>query len=123
METMDKYKDYAYVVFRVLIGILFFLHGTQKLLGWFGGSAAGLASLLWWAGLIELVAGIALVLGLFTRWVAAISAVEMAVAYVMVHASQGLNPLLNKGELALLYLVAFLVLATRGAGKWGLQKD
>ncbi len=117
---MNKYHDYAYVVFRVLVGLLFFQHGAQKLLGWFGGSIAAFPTMFWWAGVIELVGGLALALGLFTKWIALLAAGEMLVAYVQYHLPQGIIPILNQGELALLYLAAFLVLATQGTGKWGL---
>lgn len=118
---MKKYHDYAYVVFRVLVGLLFFQHGAQKLLGWFGGTVAVFPSLMWWAGTIEIVVGIAVLLGFYIRLAALLGAAQMLVAYVMVHAPQGLSPLVNQGELALLYLAAFLVLATQGTGKWGLR--
>ena len=81
-----------------------------------------LFSLFGLAGLIEFLGGIAIALGLFTRLAAFISAIEMLVAYFMVHASKGLIPLVNQGELALLYFAAFLVLKSYGAGKWSLEK-
>ncbi len=99
---MNKYHDYAYVVFRVLIGVMFFLHGSQKF-GLFGGNAAAVfSSLMSWAGAIELVVGIAVVLGCYILWAALLGAAQMLIAYVMVHAPRGLNPLVNQGELALL---------------------
>lgn len=110
-----------YFIFRLLVGLLFFMHGAQKLLGWFSDNEpVAFMSLMGLAGIIELVGGLAIVLGIFTRPVAFIGALEMLVAYFMVHAPNGANPLLNKGELALLYFAAFLVLATQGAGKFAL---
>lgn len=129
MGLIEKYakKDYFYFVFRVFVGLLFLQHGLQKLFGAFGGVAGNgqpveLFSLFGLAGLIEFVAGIAIAVGLFTRLAAFISAIEMLVAYFMVHASNGLIPLVNQGELALLYFVAFLVIMVYGAGKWSIEK-
>ena len=121
MMVIIMNKNYAYVVFRVLVGLLFFQHGAQKLLGWFDGAAAAFPSLFWWAGIIELLGGLAIALGLFTQWVALLAAGEMGVAYVLFHLPQGVVPILNQGEPALLFFAAFLVLATQGTGKWGLR--
>ncbi len=129
MGIIEKYanKDYFYFVFRVFTGLLFLQHGLQKLFGAFGGVAGngqpvGLFSLFGLAGLIEFVAGITIAVGLFTRLVAFISAIEMLVAYFMVHSPQGLIPLVNQGELALLYFAAFAAITAFGSGKWGIEK-
>ncbi|MBI2523415.1 DoxX family protein [Candidatus Woesearchaeota archaeon] len=127
MELIEKYanKDYFYFVFRVFVGLLFLQHGLQKLFGMFGGvggNTVPLMSLFGAAGLIEIIAGIAITLGLFTRLAAVISAIEMLAAYFIVHASGGLIPLLNQGELALLYFASFLILVVYGAGKWNVEK-
>ena len=127
MGLIEKYanKDYFYFVFRVFVGLLFLQHGLQKLFGMFGGvggQPVELFSLFGLAGLIEFIAGLAIAFGLFTRLVAFISAIEMLVAYFMAHAKAGLIPLVNQGELALLYFAAFLVLTAYGAGKWSLEK-
>lgn len=113
MKVPLELSHYLYVVFRVVIGLLFLLHGVQKL---FVGSFS-LVSLMGVAGLIEFFGGILIVIGLWVRPVALISAVQMLVAYFMVHFSQGWNPLSNQGELALLYFVSFLVLFGWGASK------
>ena len=127
MGLIEKYanKDYFYLVFRVFVGLLFLQHGLQKVFGMFGGIGGNtfpLMSLFGAAGLIELIAGIAIPLGLFTRLAAAASAIEMVVAYFIVHVPNGLIPLVNQGELALLYFASFLVLMVYGAGKWSLEK-
>ena len=106
---------------RVGAGLLFMAHGTQKLLGWFGGvdQAGGtvpLISQLGMAGVLETVGGALIVVGLFARPVAAVLFVEMVVAYVMVHAPQALAPIQNQGELALLYGLVFLFFVGHGAG-------
>ncbi|MBI2666221.1 DoxX family protein [Candidatus Woesearchaeota archaeon] len=124
----QKYGANAYFVFRVLVGLLFLQHGVQKLFGMFGGVGSNggtvqLMSLMGLAGVIETVVGIALVLGLFTRLLAGVAAVEMLVAFFKAHFSVGnWVPLLNKGELALLYVAVFLVVTVYGNGKWSLEE-
>ena len=127
MGLIEKYanKDYFYFVFRVFVGLLFLQHGLQKLFGAFGGiggQPVELISLFGLAGIIETFGGIAIALGLFTRLVAFVTAIEMAVAYFMVHIPIGAVPLLNQGEPALLYFAAFLVIMVYGAVKWSLEK-
>ena len=117
-EFLEKHSEYFYFVFRVIIGALFLLHGIQKLPIMLSLSF----NLMFFAGLIELLGGALVILGLFTRYVALLGAVEMLVAYFTVHLPGGLNPLTNKGELALLFLAAFLVLLAYGAGKLSLDK-
>lgn len=121
----NKFQDYLYFVFRVLIGLLFMQHGSQKLFGWLGGlggNSAELLSLMGLAGIIEFFGGLAIVLGLFTRLIALIAAVEMLVAYYLAHFSRNVFPILNNGEPAALFFSAFLVLLAYGAGKWSLGK-
>ena len=116
-----KYSDELYFLFRVFVGLLFAQHGAQKLFGWFGGSgSAQLFSVMGFAGVVEFFGGLALALGLFTRLAAFLGFVVMVGAQVQVHLPQGLVPILNKGELSLLYLAAFLVLFAYGPGKWSL---
>jgi len=127
MGLIEKYanKDYFYFVFRVFVGLLFLQHGLQKLFGAFGGvggQPVELLSLFGAAGLIEFLGGIAITLGLFTRLAALIAGIEMLAAYFMVHAPNGLIPLVNQGELALLYVASFLVIMVYGAGKWSIEK-
>ncbi|HVR43716.1 MAG TPA: DoxX family protein [Thermoanaerobaculia bacterium] len=111
-------------VLRIVTALLFMQHGTQKLLGFPGGSEGGgppLMSLIGLAGILELVGGLLIVIGLLTRPVAFILSGEMAVAYFMVHAPQGPWPLLNQGELPALYCFIFLYLAVAGGGVWSLD--
>ena len=120
-----RFSDYAYLVFRVLVGLAFFFHGAQKLFGWFGGlggDSIALFSLIGLAGVIETVGGLAIVLGIFTRLVSSITALEMLIAYFMAHFPQGWNPLLNNGEVVVLYFAAFLVITVYGNGKLSLEK-
>jgi putative oxidoreductase len=112
-----------YAVFRILVGFLFFQHGAQKLFGWFGGKAVtDLSSLMGVAGIIEVVGGILIIFGLFTRYAAVIVALEMLVAYVMFHYPNGWSPIENKGELALLYFAVALVLLSQGSRAWSLER-
>lgn len=117
----ERYAPQVYAVFRIVVGFLFMFHGAQKLLGLFGGmggATAPLMSLPWFAGVIELVGGILVMIGLFTKIAAFIASGEMAVAYFMVHQPQGGWPIQNGGEAAALFCFAFLYIATRGAGVW-----
>jgi len=119
-KFLDKKSDYFYFVFRVIIGLLFLLHGIQKTPGIMNGSTS-LFSLIGIAALIEVVGGIMIIVGLLTRYVALVAAVEMLVAYFKVHFPGGINPLVNKGEAALLFFVAFLVIMAFGPKKFALD--
>lgn len=121
-RVVKSYHNQLYLVFRVLVGLLFAQHGAQKLLGWFNFTQVDIFSLMGLAGIIELVGGLAIALGLFTRLAAFITALEMLFAYLTAHVTKGFAPILNGGELAVLYFAAFLVLIAYGAKKWGLEK-
>jgi putative oxidoreductase len=109
---------------RILVGILFGCHGAQKLLGAFGGPHEGTpAAILWTAGPIELLGGALIALGLFTRPAAFLSSGLMAFAYFMAHAPKGFWPLLNGGELAIVYCWFFLYVAAQGPGAWALDSQ
>jgi putative oxidoreductase len=107
----------------VLIGFLFALHGSQKLLGAFTDMGpVELGSLFWFAGIIELIGGTAIALGILTRLVASITVVEMLVAYFMVHFPNLVFPIeQGGGETVLLFIPAFLVILIYGSGKWSLE--
>lgn len=112
-------------ILRIITGFLFMTHGAQKLLGFpapMPGGSAPLASMIGFAGILELVGGLLILIGLFTRPVAFILAGMMAVAYFMAHAPGGFWPLLNKGELAVLYCFVFLYMAVAGAGSWSVDR-
>jgi|TARA_B100001971_G_C17886311_1_gene380669 putative oxidoreductase len=119
----ENYGDHLYFIFRVFVGLLFLQHGLQKLFGAFGDRApVELFSLMGLAGIIEFSAGLAITLGIFTRLIASVAALELVVAYFMAHAPNGLIPIMNGGELALLYVASFLVLVVYGAKKWSLER-
>ena len=96
------------------------MHGYNK---FWGASPVELTSLMGLAGAIELLAGLGILVGFFGRLAATGGAITMLVAYLKVHATQGWSPLANGGELALLYLAAFLVVMMLGNGKWNLEKS
>ena len=110
-------------VLRIVAGLLFLAHGTQKLLGFPAGEMGQpeMMTLSWIAGVIELVAGSLLVLGLFTRAAAFVASGEMAFAYWMAHAAQGPFPVNNGGDAAILYCFVFLYLVFAGPGPWSLD--
>lgn len=107
---------------RILTGIMFASHGAQKVLGAFGGMPPGApAWIVWTAGPVELVGGILLALGLFTRSTAFVCSGLMAVAYFYGHARGGFWPKTNGGESAVLYCWLFLYIAAAGGGAWALD--
>ena len=114
---------YALALLRIVAGLLFLEHGTQKLLGFPPGEHAGATamSLPWIAGLIELVTGALLTLGLLTRAAAFIASGEMAAAYWMAHAPHSPFPVNNGGDAAILYCFVFLYLVSVGPGAWSLD--
>ncbi len=128
MKISDSTKDALYVIFRFVVGAMFFFHGAQKF-GLMGeGSISAFASMMQlpfavglYVGLVELVCGLAILVGAFTRIAAVLGSTVMIGAIVTVH-NTSWNPLVSKGELALLYLACFLVLFAFGAGKWSLER-
>lgn len=116
----ERYAAHTYALFRIVFGFLFLFHGLQKF-GLLGGPAQPIASMAGAAAVIETVGGLLIMIGLFTRQAAFIASGEMAVAYFMVHQPQGVWPVQNQGELAVLYCFAFLSIAARGAGIWGVD--
>ena len=117
----------THAILRIIAGALYFMHGAPKLLGWFGGmddagGSAPLVSLMGLAGVLEVFGGLLILLGLFTRPVALILALEMIIAYFKAHLPQGPVPYLNGGELALLYMSVWIFLAGNGAGRWSLDR-
>jgi len=109
-------------VLRIVAALLFFEHGSAKLLGFPPSDMSpAVMSLPWIAGVLELVGGALLVVGLFTRPVAFVLSGLMAVAYWIAHAPNSPYPLLNHGEAAILYCFIFLYLVFAGGGPWSLD--
>ena len=120
-----RFSAQTFAIFRTMTGLLFFLHGTQKLLGWppMKGMNGPLPTIAIVAGVIEIVTGAAITLGLFADWAAFIASGEMAVAFFVGHAmpSHDIVPLSNRGEDAVLYCFVFLFVAAHGSGIWSID--
>jgi putative oxidoreductase len=114
-KWLGKYSSFFYALMRIVSGILFACHGAQKLFGVLGGTKQT-EPMMMAAGVIEFVGGIMIAVGLLTGYAAFIASGQMAVAYFMRHASGGFWPIVNKGELAVLYCFVFLYIASRGSG-------
>ena len=119
---LSKYSPQCYALMRIIAGFLFLWHGAQKLFGFPAPMPPGVPPfVIYGAGPIELIGGILIMIGLFTRWAAFIASGLMAAAYWMVHGTRTFLPLLNEGELAALYCFVFLFIATRGGGIWSID--
>jgi putative oxidoreductase len=128
-QALTKWGDIAYTVLRVVAGFMLPWHGAQKIFGVLTTKAFsfGEKPQLWIGGLIELVCGIAIAAGIFTRWAALVASGTMAVAYWQFHVGSDwsaahLLPVVNKGELAALYTFVFLYIATKGPGRASLDR-
>jgi putative oxidoreductase len=122
-----SWSGHTHAALRVMTGLLFLQHGTAKILGFpmnetlnatFSTLPGGM---LHFTGFMELVGGTLIIVGLYTRSVAFILSGFMAAAYFIAHALQGLYPILNFGELAILYCFVFLWLAIAGSGPFSLD--
>ena len=133
MNSVNRYADHVYCIFRLIIGLLFACHGGQKILNFPPGGHGMPTDALGWVGaIIELAGGFLIAFGFLTRIAAFFAAGEMAVAYFMVHAAgkaighppsatEQFFPLLNKGELAVLYCWCFLFFLFYGPGQWSID--
>lgn len=121
LAALNTLAPAAHALLRAGSGLLFLQHGLMKLFGWLGGTRVELASMLGVAGILEFVGGILLIVGLFTRPVAIVLTVQMVVAYLTAHLPRGGWPVENQGELALLYALIFIFLATHGAGPYSVD--
>jgi putative oxidoreductase len=110
-----------YAVMRIVVGALYACHGAQKLFGALGADAVSLGTLLGGAGIIEFFGGALIVLGFLTPVVAFVTSGQMAAAYFISHAPQGFWPIMNRGELAVLYCFVFLFVAAHGSGPWSID--
>ena len=126
---LGRYSTYIYAILRIVSGFLFMWHGSQKLLGYppqqmpaGAPPPEGLSPLMAVAGGIELIGGLMIMVGLFAGIAAFISSGLMAVAYFMAHFSiQAVLPVVNRGELAVVYCFVFLYIASRGSGVWSVD--
>jgi putative oxidoreductase len=123
---LESWRPRALAILRIVTAYLFIPHGTAKLFGvpyQKMHEGVQLLSLTGVSGVLEVFGGALLLIGLFTRPVAFVLSGFMAVAYFMAHASQGnvLLPLLNRGELAVMYCFVFLYFVFAGAGAWSID--
>jgi putative oxidoreductase len=118
---LGRHAERIFALLRIVAGILFACHGAQKLFGMFGMQAMTSNPMMLAAGIIEFGGGLLIALGLFASWAAFIASGQMAVAYFMVHAKGGFWPIVNKGELAVVYCFLFLYIAARGSGPYSVD--
>lgn len=116
LDTFGRYQPYAIALLRIFAGLLYLAHGTQKLFGFPIAGPESLSSLMLASALLEVVLGVLIVIGLFTRPAAFLASGHMAAAYFMAHAPQSFYPVANGGDAAILFCFVFLALVTTGPG-------
>ncbi|MBJ6985965.1 DoxX family protein [Devosia sp. MC521] len=122
-DRLSAYAPQALAVLRIMTALLFLAHGTQKLMAFpAGGFQPGADTIFFWAGVIEIVTGILIAIGFFTRPAAFIASGTMAFAYFMGHAPQNFFPVNNGGDAAILFCFVFLYLVFAGPGAWSVNK-
>ncbi|MFZ2491308.1 MAG: DoxX family protein [Thermoanaerobaculia bacterium] len=121
-RLLGRFAPHLFAILRVIAGVMFALHGTQKLFGWPGDKPPVGAMLIVAAGVIEAFGGALIAIGFLTRWAAFVCSGTMAVAYFYAHAGDGFFPTLNGGELAVLYCFLWLFVAAHGAGIWSVDE-
>ncbi|MFA4938649.1 DoxX family protein [Brevundimonas sp.] len=123
-NQVNGWSSRALAALRIVAGLLFLAHGVVKVFGFPAGAEQGqqeLLSLFGIGGLIELVTGLLLILGLFTRPAALIASGQMAVAYWMFHFPRDPYPAVNGGDAAILFCFVFLYIFTAGPGAWSID--
>jgi putative oxidoreductase len=122
-DRLSVYAPQALAVLRIVSGLLFLLHGTQKLLGFPAAEwQPEFLSLPYTAGIIEIITGILIIIGFFTRPAAFLASGTMAFAYWLMHAPSNLYPTNNGGDAAILFCFVFLYLVFAGPGAWSVNK-
>lgn len=123
MESLSRFTPIILSILRIVTGLLLLEHGSQKLFNFppGGHGTVAIGSMIGVAGLIEFAGGMLLVLGLLTRVAAFLCSGLMAVAYFMAHAPNSLYPIVNKGELAVIYCFACFFLFFAGGGAWSID--
>jgi len=120
---MQAYTNQTYALLRIFAGLTFVFHGTQKLFAFPAPMQHEVpAFVIYIAGPIELIGGLLVAVGLFTRWVAFLCSGLMAAAYWMVHGTQAFFPIMNQGDLAIMYCFAFLFISAQGSGIWSVDE-
>lgn len=116
LDTFGRYQPYAIALLRIIAGLLYLAHGTQKLFSFPVAGPESLSSLMLASALLEVVLGILIVIGLFTRPAAFVASGHMAAAYFIAHAPQSVYPVANGGDAAILFCFVFLALVATGPG-------
>jgi len=116
-RVLGKFSEWVYAFMRLVVGLLFACHGAQKLFGALGGQSQLGDPLMATAGVIEFFGGALVALGLFAGYAAFLCSGLMMVAYFKAHAPNGFWPIVNHGELAVVYCFVFLYIASRGSGR------
>ena len=129
MKTLSRVEAPAYAALRFVAGAMMTFHGAQKLFGWLAGAGAlpAVGSQIWIGGVIELVGGALIAVGLLTRAAAFLCSGLMAVAYFQFHWKLDVDdwrwlPIVNRGELAVLYCFVYLYIAARGPGALAIDR-
>ena len=122
-KYLGRFSPQIYAIMRVVVGFIFLLHGTQKLLGTpaMPKSVSPLPPLLMAGGVIELVCGLLVMVGFLGGWAAFLASGEMAVAYFTGHFPRHPLPIINQGEPAVLFCFIFLYIASVGSGIWSVD--
>jgi putative oxidoreductase len=121
MNSLNRFADPVYCLLRLIVGLMFACHGAQLVLGMFGGMPGSDKPMMVVGGWIQLVGGLLIALGLLTRVAAFIASGEMAVAFFMFHAKASFLPIVNHGELAVVYCWLFLFIFLYGPGRWSID--
>ena len=119
-RILGGWEGLFFTLLRIVAGFTYSCHGAQKLFGVLGGTRAD-QPLMMVAGVIEFGGGVLILIGFLTGIAAFLASGEMAAAYFMVHAKGGFFPIINKGELAVVYCFLFLYIAAHGAGRWSID--
>ncbi|MFK4809772.1 DoxX family protein [Devosia sp. ZW T5_3] len=123
-DRLSAYAPRALAVLRIIAALLFIAHGTQKLLGFPATDMSPpVFSIFWFAAIIEIVTGVLIAIGFFTRPAAFIASGTMAFAYFIVHAPMNFFPVNNGGDAAILFCFVFLYLVFAGPGAWSVNKQ
>jgi putative oxidoreductase len=122
MNSLNRFAAPFYCIMRFVVGLMFACHGLDKIFGTFTPKAETLPTLMVVGGWVEIVCGFLVAFGLLTRLAAFVASGEMAVAFFMMHAKDGvLIPYVNKGELAVVYCFVFLFIFFYGPGRWSID--
>lgn len=128
MSLLERSREHILAVYRLVVGLLFTCHGLSSIFGILGGSMGKGGTIPvgtwpgWWAALIQLVAGVLVLIGLGTRGAALLASGSMAYAYFTVHQEKALFPIQNGGEASAMFCWAFLIIAFFGPGSWAVDR-